>query len=176
MKPKSEYDLLAESIAAQLGIRVTAVYQGGECPPWHENRKPGTSRCPYGRCNATHGDRFLVTIERVSTARSISFPYWAPFNDCYMRLVDWRARHPAGRPRARAISLDTDPIQLLHTPSTYDVLACISSDMSAPTDPDEVAREYGEMLPSQAIAIAAFASRLQVFFTDAEREALAQIS
>lgn len=61
------------------------------------------------------------------------------------------------------------------TPTVYTVLACVSSDASMPTDPDEIAREFGPMKPSQAIAVAEFTRKLQAFFTRAERERLSEI-
>lgn len=60
-------------------------------------------------------------------------------------------------------------------PTAYDVLACISLDALSPTDPDEVVDEFGEMKPSQAIAVAEFAKKLQAFFTRDELKALGEI-
>jgi len=60
-------------------------------------------------------------------------------------------------------------------PNEYDIMSILSSDMSSPTDPDEVYREYGEMLPSQATRIANFAKRIQRFFTETELEELQEI-
>jgi len=97
-----------------------------------------------------HGDRYRITIKRMNRDRnpkSISFDFWNSLKD----------REEGNRP----------------TP--YDVLSCISSEASSPTNPDEVFAEYGDMKPSQAVAIAKFAQKLQDFFTGAELESLQEI-
>lgn len=111
-------------------------------------------KCPSW-CDGTkhiHGDRYRVTIKRDGTGaipltNSISFDFWNSLNDA----------------------------QEGKKPTAYTVLACISSDVSMPTDPDEVVQELGEMKPSQAIATAKFAKRLQGFFRDKEIEELSEI-
>lgn len=104
---------------------------------------------PWDDDKHIHGDRYRVTIRRYGPQRaSISFDFWNSYND---------ARN--GK-----------------RPSAYDVLAMISSEAYAPIDPDEVAAEYDEMKPSQAIAVARFDKRLQAFFTEAELEDLAEIN
>lgn len=92
-----------------------------------------------------HGDRYRVTIKRngkgdIPLTSSISFDFWNSHADM----------HQGKRPTA------------------YDILACTSNEATMPTDPDEVVKELGEMKPSQAIAIAKFAKRLQNFFTITE--------
>ena len=105
------------------------------------------SRCPpwEDRRDHIHGDHYRVTVRR--GRKSLSFDYWNSYQD-----------RAAGK-----------------SPTSCDILACLSSNISAPTDPDEVAQEFGEMKPSQAIAIAKFARRLQRFFTPEEQEALMEI-
>jgi hypothetical protein len=61
------------------------------------------------------------------------------------------------------------------TPGYYDILACIASDATCPTDPDEVAREFGPMPPSQCVAVAKAAKALRAFFSKEEIEALTEI-
>jgi hypothetical protein len=46
----------------------------------------------------------------------------------------------------------------------YSVLACLGSDASMDENPDEIAREFGPMMPSQAYAIAAFGRKIRTFF------------
>ncbi len=102
-----------------------------------------------------HGDRYRVTIRRRSdyignqniTPKSISFDFW-----------NSKANKDKGE-----------------RPTAYDILATISGDASGSTDPDEVAAELGDMKPSQAIAIARFAAKLQKFFRPVEIDALAEI-
>ena len=50
-------------------------------------------------------------------------------------------------------------------PRYYDVLSCVVSAASAPTDPDQVIAEYGVMPVSQALSVSRFAKRLQAFMS-----------
>lgn len=101
---------------------------------------------PWDDSKHIHGDRYRVTIKR-QNRQSISFDFWNSLSD----------KQDGKRPTA------------------YDVLSCIGSDAQMPTDPDEVVEEMGEMKPSQAIAVAKFAKKLQAFFTEDELEKLAEI-
>ncbi len=101
---------------------------------------------PWDDARHIHGDRYRVTIKR-QDRRSISFDFWNSLND----------KQNGERPTA------------------YDILAAISSDATMPTDPDQVVEEMGEMKPSQAIAVAKFAKKLQAYFTEEELEKLAEI-
>lgn len=98
-------------------------------------------------CDHIHGRRYRVTLGR-HTGPTLSFDFWGSYNDA-----------EAGR-----------------APTPYDILACVSSDASGPTDPDVVVEEYGDMAPSKARQIANFARRLQRFFTAEELTALRDIS
>jgi hypothetical protein len=111
-------------------------------------RATGNVCPPWSKpCDHKHGHRYMVTLTKPGRD-PLTFPFWD-------------SMHNAATGTA---------------PTVYDVLACISSDASGPTDPDEVAEEYGPMRPSQAIAAAEFARKLQAFFTRAERERLAEVS
>ena len=129
------YEQQARDFLGAFGLTLNIAFKGDKCPPWEI------------LCNASHGDRYRVTLRR-KDSKSISFDFWN----------SWKDSHEGKRPTA------------------YDVLACISSDAYAPTDPDEVAEEYGDIKPSQAIAVAKFAKRLQAFFIDDELEALSEIA
>ena len=118
----------------------------------------GPDKCPpWDDSSHTHGDHYLITIRSAPARRgrnpespglmSVSFPFWNSLND-----------------RANGKS-----------PTDYDILSCVSSDAQSPTDPDEVAEEYGEIKPSIAIAVAERAKELQEFFTELELDALAEI-
>ena len=111
--------------------------------------KEGDGHAPPWSKAAVDGTHYRVKIARTNTKfnGSISFDFWGSVHDA-----------ETGR-----------------TPTAYDVLACISSDVYMPTTPDEVAEEIGPMPPSQAIAAARFARRLQTMFTDTEQKALAEI-
>ncbi len=110
-------------------------------------------KCPHwDNSKHIHGDRYRVTIKRIyniwnGQPHSISFDFWNSLHD----------KESGNKPTA------------------YDVLACISSDAYMPTNPDEVVAELGEMKPSQAIATANFAKKLQSFFTKEELEQLSKI-
>jgi hypothetical protein len=130
----NEYETKARSIAAAIGLRVTAtMHPEGGCPGWRK------------RCDHVHGDRYKVTLRK--GRRSLRFDFWNSMHDAQRGIE----------------------------PGYYDVLSCVSSDAHMPTDPDEVVDELGEMPPSQAIATAKFAERLQAFFTEGELEQLAEI-
>jgi len=111
-------------------------------------------RCPpwEGKGGCIHGDRYRVTIRTNSASewrtKSISFDFWNSYSD--MR----EGKHP----------------------TAYAILASISGEAFSPTNPDDVAEEFGPIPPSQAIAVARFACRLQDFFTEEELEALGEIS
>ena len=103
--------------------------------------------CPPWKtpCDCIHGDRYRVTLRK--KRRSMSFDFWNSLKD----MQDGKE------------------------PGYYDVLSCISSDATGPTDPDEVVEEYGDMKPSQAIAAAKFSARLQAFFSGEEIDALGEV-
>ncbi len=96
---------------------------------------------------AHHGTKYRVTLK--CNGEAISFDFWGSIKD-----------KEEGK-----------------TPSIYDVLSCVSSDMNMPTTADEVRQEIGsDMKPYQCKAIAAFAKKLQAFFTSSQRDALSEIS
>ena len=132
---RNEYEEQAEQFLAEHGLVIRTAFKGDKCPAWEEGNLH------------IHGDRYRVTIKRITSGPSISFDFWNSQRD---------KEEDAGL-------------------TGYSVLAAINSDAYSPTDPDEVAAEYGDMKPSQAIAIARFAKRLQTFFTEDELEALAEI-
>jgi hypothetical protein len=99
-----------------------------------------------GRCEHIHGLHYKVTLRR--RGRSLSFDFW-------------NSQHDAQKGKE---------------PGYYDILSCVSADASMPTDPDEIAEEFGPMPPSQAIAAATFSARLMAFFSGEELRQLSEIS
>jgi hypothetical protein len=97
-------------------------------------------------CDHAHGTRYTVTLTN-TRGEHLAFPFWGSMHD-------------------RALG---------KTPTVYDVLSCVSSDASMPTDPDRVVEELGPMKPSQAVAAAEFARKLRGFFRRAELERLGEI-
>ena len=100
-----------------------------------------------------HGDEYRVTLRRQGISANMSpasfrCSFWNSMND----------------------------MQQGKKPTAYDVLSSLSSEAHMPTTADEVADELGPMPPSQAIAAASAARRLQAFFTSDELDALAEIN
>lgn len=106
-------------------------------------------KCPiWGHAHGCqHGDHYRVTIRRLADKRSLSFDWWGS------QSMMWNHQEP----------------------KSYDVLSNISNNALCSTNPDEVAQEFDGIPPTQAIAIAKFARRLQGFFTLDELGALATI-
>ena len=88
-------------------------------------------RCPpWDDASCAHGDHYGVTIASAPARRgrnpeypgamSVSFSFWNSLRD----KADGKS------------------------PSAYDILACVASDAHSPTDPDEVAAEFGDIKPS----------------------------
>lgn len=157
----TDYESRARQIADALGLTVVAAFKGDRCPPWLDKRPPVTlhsDRC--NACGSVHGDRYRVTLK--FTGRAEAWPAWRVGRSTYQSLsFDFWASYQD--------KLDG------HRPGYYDILCCVASEASMPTDPDEIAEEFGPMKPSQAIAIAKHAARLQAFFTEGERARLAEI-
>ena len=107
---------------------------------------PAWDRKTCAKNTHLHGLKYIVELAHEGRSE-IQFPFWGSMND----------REDRKRP------------------TQYDVLACVGSDVNMPTDADEVVAELGDMKPSQAQATADHARKLQGFFTEAERESLAEI-
>jgi len=68
-----------------------------------------------------------------------------------------------------------DESKPFHKPTVYDVLSCL--EWNGPTDPDEIAEEYGPIKPSRAIACAEQNRALRALFvSQSRRDALALVS
>jgi hypothetical protein len=98
-------------------------------------------------CDHIHGNRYRVSLMRQDQRKRLSFDFW-------------NSKHDADKGR---------------DPGYYDVLACVASDASMSTDPDELAADLGPMPPSRALTAAQFARRLQRFFTDTELRKLGEV-
>ena len=92
-------------------------------------------------CDHVHGHKYNITVKHVPTGRSIRFPFWG-------------SKHDA----------DNDIY-----PSTYDVLACLSSDSSLPEDVDRYLAEFGYDKGVSVKLIektVKFGEKIRQFFTD----------
>ena len=114
-------------------------------------KKKGDICPPWEEGQCVHGDRYRVTIRRTTKTenlpRSLSFNFWNSLHDIKAEL----------------------PLR------PYTVLACMASDATMPTDPDELIAELGPMKVAQALACVKAAKRLQAFFSEAEIDALREI-
>lgn len=78
----------ARTLAASLGLTITATRKGDRCPPWADGSargKLGVAHC--GGCGSAHGPRYRVTLGLTGKAMdlpgrnharsmSLSFDYW----------------------------------------------------------------------------------------------------
>jgi hypothetical protein len=142
----SEYTKQANDFLTKHQLEFTAEPAGSMPPPWHE---PPTFRTKY-----PHGLRYAITIKRVGRGHCspISFDFWGSIND---------------REKKKQ-------------PTAYDVLACISSDVNCPETFEDFCSEYGYDEDSrkafaQFETCAEFGKKLRAFFTEDEREELAEI-
>lgn len=185
MKP-SQYEIQAQSVADAIGIEVLTAFQGSQCPAWADGKRRDRmrTRMDCADCGTVHGDKFRVTIRRKGTkGAALHFDFWASWSDCNttagqarkMNFEERKARHIVLLPSQLAHMADYERIKCQHKPSVYDVLCSVSSDLSMPTEADDVAEEFGDMKPSQAERIARHARNLQAFFTEAERSQLAEV-
>jgi hypothetical protein len=145
---RNAYAEQAREFLQRFGLTIRAAFKGDKCPPWED-----------GSC--IHGDRYRVTVRRLRTKTHDLANY--PFKDTTPQNISFDFWNSQAEMQAGG------------RPSAYTVLSMLSSEAFAPTDPDEVVREFGEMKPSQAVAVARFATKLQNFFTTEELEALGEI-
>jgi hypothetical protein len=114
-------------------------------------KKAEKQTCPPWRdngkkdCDHVHGWLYEITL--TVGGKTLTFPFWNSLRD----KADGK------------------------TPTAYDILCCVASDAQCPTDPDEVVAEFGDMKPSQAIAVANRAKELQALFNPTELRALSEI-
>jgi hypothetical protein len=141
----NDYELQARRFLTKFNLTLEAKRQGIKCPPWGDCKKTGKH---------IHGDGYLITIKRTGADAH---------NDMRTGLISfefWNSLHA---------------VETGESPTSYDVLACISNDINMPVSPDEIYDEFGGMKPSQAIAIAEFGKKLRGFFSSQEQTALSEI-
>ena len=149
----TEYDKQAQTFLDTHGMTIRITHKGDRCPPWRDGRTAsrfGACAC----CGTVHGDRYRVTICEPGSGRGrLAFDFWGSYADRQ------NAEHP----------------------TAYDVLACISGDAYAPDTFAEFCCAYGYDEDSRGSfatfkRVDRFAGRLREFFTDEEREELAEIN
>lgn len=172
-----DYINQAQRVADDIGLSIEFLQQPNRCPEKDRQGAKSSTGCPL--CGTVHGHCYRVTISRKNDKRRrIDFDYWASFASSFVegsKLWD-------NAPLRRQVGVFIGQIEngkvypIKHTPSVYDILSMVSSDLNMPTEADDVAREFGDgMLPSQCEAIAKFARQLQAFFTEDERNKLAEV-
>ena len=145
MTTKTKYDTQASEFLAKFELTLEVRQAAFDTCPQWDE-----TDCKHGK--HSHGHKYNVRFGRsgrpfLGQKPTLDFDFWGSQNDA--------EKHKR--------------------PSQYDVLACVGSDVNMPTTADEVVAEFGDMKPSQAQATADHARKLRAFFTDNEREALAEI-
>lgn len=179
----SKYEENAIRIANEIGIEIKSCYQGGQCPEWSSPNPEGRRYCED--CSNVHGDKYRITIKRKGArgqAASLSFDYWASWASCNKTVRELRAmKHSDIQKLGLALTSgllhehDNKVVKIRHKPSDYDILACISGDMFGSTNPDEIYEEFGAMKPSQTLRIAEHNRKVQAFFTEDEKQKIANV-
>lgn len=108
---------------------------------------------PWAGKNEEHGARYNVRISRTGVAKGICFPFWSSIGDAHNG----------------------------EQPSSYDVLACISSDCNDVGSFDDFAADFGLNADSRTNLATyrrckAFSVKLRAFFSSEEIEALQEIT
>lgn len=152
----SEYEAQATKFLTDHGLEIKTAFKGDRCPLWDDDKH-------------IHGDRYRVTIKRgkclhdsksmlpvectCDRPRSVTFDFWNSHAD-----------RQAGK-----------------SPTAYDVLACVSSDLYYPETFEEFCSEYGYEQDSRKAeqtfkAADKFGRKLRAFFTEKEAEDLSEIN
>ena len=155
MTTTTAYDAQAKAFLAKHGLTLT-ISAGTDqcpCPPWCTGNRHihGLAHWVTLSDQQPHNVHELLPGEAYARAHArltLEFVYWNSYQDK----------------------------QKGKSPTAYDVLACLASDARCSTDPDEIYADFGEMTPSNAIAIAAHAKEIQDFFTQEELDDLSEIS
>lgn len=156
----NEYHEQAEKFLTANGIKFRATLSDSKPPPW--SSEPGSH--PSGEL---HGHHYRVTLSRSKPSYRLyeeiaeqpkplyrlTFDFWGSIAD------------------AEAGKTDIQP---------YDVLACISGDVSTPDTFEDFCSEFGYDTDSikakqMFTRCSNFASRLRAFFTEAEQQQLQEI-
>lgn len=157
----SDYDKQAAEFLERFALILTVQERTPEtCPPWAGG--VGKVRGGCSRCGSVHGREYLVTIARKS-GEPLAFPFWGAHAD-----------RPTPSDQCRSYIFRTPKEKGRH-PSAYDVLSCLSGDVSTPDTADDVVSEFGDMMPTRAEAIALWGRTVRAFFSSTERDALATI-
>ena len=102
----------------------------------------------------------------------------------HYRVTIWRVRERQPVDRSGRVSFDfwnsQKDMQDGRSPTAYDVLACISGDVTCPDTFEDFCADYGDDTDSRKAEVlfrrvSKFANRLKAFFTTEELEALAEI-
>lgn len=191
----TDYETQAESFLKKWGLVFLPGNPSLECPPWAvemSTSKRGKDAC--SKCGGIHGWKYNVTIQRDNGQSSLTFPFWNSYADTHFmspKVMD----DPHGRKlmpgehisavkdaSGNAIkSWGNAPADWYgKSPTAYNVLACISSDVHCPASFEDFCADYGydtdsrkaEALHRRCVE---FALRLRQFFTSDELAELQNI-
>lgn len=149
-----EYEQKAKDFLSRFGIAFSAVpVKGWECPPRCDKQDEDIDRHNHGLC-------YTITLAQTKGLRrmgarkrkSLAFPFWASAKN-----------YEEGRAVAE-----------------YDVLSCLSSEITTPNKFEEFCSEFGYDPDSRKVYATwedahDLACRLRAFFTAAQQEALKDI-
>lgn len=155
MKHMNEYHEQAEKFLTANGIKFRATLSDSKPPPWTDTDKPWTE--------LKTGHHYRVTLSRGD------IPAWKAANQCGAKRLTFDFWGSIAD--AEAGKTDIQP---------YDVLACISGDVSTPDTFKDFCSEFGYDTDSikakqMFTRCSNFASRLRAFFTEAEQQQLQEI-
>jgi len=174
----SEYETKAQVFLDKYGLKVRATFKGdrSRVTIWRPGirREPGRSR-PF---DVVLGGKLIDTVWAGGPADDVRRSLVE--HDGYDAGITVRAARASGGRLSFDFWNSQKDMQEGKAPTAYDVLACISGDVNCPDTFEDFCGEYGYDLDSRkAFATfkrcATFAERLQAFFTEEEREALAEI-
>lgn len=166
----SSYDLQARAFLDSHGIKCRITLKDQKPAPWSDEDKDNRPR-----------NRYSVTLWRVKERESDVFTYRAKDMIGYQTEGTFcgHINHPQ-RLTFQFWGSIADAEKGEH-PSAYDVLACVSSDANTPETFKDFCSDYGYDEDSRRTFALfkrcdRFARRIRAFFTDAEREELAEIN
>lgn len=149
-----EYEQKAKDFLSRFCIAFSAIpVKGWECPPFCDKKDEDIDRHPHGLC-------YTITLAQTKGLRrmgarrrkSVAFPFWASAKEFE---------------EGRAVA-------------EYDVLSCLSSEITTPNKFEEFCSEFGYDSDSRKAYTTwehanDFACQLRAFFTTVQQEALVQV-
>ncbi len=142
------------------------------------NTKPNEYHTQADAFLAKHGIKCRISLSNTKDAG------WQPSGNHYRVTLSrgaipaWKAANQCGKRLTFDFWGSLNDKEKGVAPHAYDVLACLSSEINCPETYADFCSEYGYQDRDEYKAykrLARFAGRLRAFFTNAEREELAEI-